>query len=855
MNEAPAAFPLDHGGPVDLAFPGFSADWLDRPVFARFAWQARRDPGHVAIRDRVGQVSYGELAAACLSLASWIDREVPAGAPIALALPVDRNYPAAMLAALAAGRPYVPLNPAYPPESLRHVLAHCGASHVLTTEAVLGSMRGVMPEGMTALIVDARPEDPTRRDWQPAATPEDNAYILYTSGSSGAPKGVYQDQRGLMHDVMQYTCSAHLGPGDVLTCLYSPSVNGALRDIFGALLNGATLLLFDLKTEGLGHLAQEIQRCGATILHAMPPVLRAFLRTLPAGLRLDRVRLVYLAGDRLVDDDLARLRERLGPGATIYFGIGSTECATLYRQWFIPPSYRGGHGIVPAGRAVPDRQVEILGPTGEPLPIGEIGEIAVTSRYLARGYWHDAAQTRARFTPVQGAPGAMRFLTGDLGSIDAEGLLTFHGRNDQQVKIRGYRVEPGGIEAALRALPGVEEAAVVVLRRETPQLIAFLVHAAGTNPKRIARNLRERLPLHSCPAAIHALPRLPLLDNFKVDMAALTALANERARAGGNAVRADAGDDSLTATAERCWREVLSPVGFDPALTFLESGGDSLKALELHVALEEALGRPLPAEGIGLDMTVQGLAEWLRRLPPTAERPAAAWRVQLFVCPPAEGIQPIALALRDQLADAMTVCLLDYPDEAKRRLYSVPVAQLAEHCAAEIRRRREADCKLVILGQSFGSRVAHAAATRLAADGITADLLVMTDIAPHRILTPPPRTAPQWARRALRWLLGPVADQMFESASGGMLARLAQTRRMERQVRGWQAEPFAGKALLVVSAETLQRFPRMPVDLGWARLCPDLVVQPLGLTHHAYAAAPASRALAALIRNLSGGQA
>lgn len=854
MNAAPTALPLDHGGPVDLAYPGFPAEWLDRPAFARFAQQARRDSGHIAIRDRVGQVSYGELAEACLSLASWIDSAVPAGAPIALALPVDRNYPAAMLAALAAGRPYVPLNPAYPPESLRHVLAHCGASHVLTTAAVLDSLRGVMPEGMTALIIDARPEAPMRRDWQPAATPEDNAYILYTSGSSGAPKGVYQDQRGLMHDVMQYTCSAHLGPGDVLTCLYSPSVNGALRDIFGALLNGATLLLFDLKTKGLSHLAQEIKRWGATILHAMPPVLRAFLRTLPDGLRLDTIRLVYLAGDKLLDDDLARLRERLGPGAAIYFGIGSTECATIYRQWFIPAGYHGGHGIVPAGRAVPDRQVEILRPTGEPLPVGEIGEIAVTSRYLARGYWRDEAQTQARFTPAPAPPGAMRFLTGDLGSIDAEGLLTFHGRNDQQVKIRGYRVEPAGVEAALRALPGVEEAAVVVLRRETPRLIAFVVHGAGTSPVAIARELRARLPLHSCPAAIHTLKRLPLLDNFKVDMAALTALADERAGAGGSAGPADAGSDSLTATAERCWREIVSPAGFNPTLTFLEAGGDSLKALELHVALEEALGRPLPAEGIGLDMTVQELAEWLRCLPP-GERPAAAWRVQLFVCPPAEGVQPISLALRDELADAMTVCLLDYPAEAKLQLYSVPVAQLAEHCAAQIRRRRDPDCKLVILGQSFGSRVAHAAAARLAAEGIATDLLVITDIAPQRILTPPPRTAQQWARRALRWLLGAVPDALLERGPRGIAARLAQARRMERQVRDWQAEPFAGKALLVVSAETLQRFPRLPADLGWARACPDLVVQPLGLTHHGYAAAPASRALAALILNLGGGEA
>ncbi len=844
---------LDQGGPQGLPYPGYPDEWLERPVFERFVHQAHSYPQTVAIFDRKGQITYADLLQECLRLGHEISCQVPHGAPVVIALPVDRHYPAAMLASLAAGRPYVPLDLSHPPERLRHILAHCGSQHLLTDVHHESLLAKCLPTNMSLLFRDA-PSKISETEWQITATADDIAYVLYTSGTSGTPKGVYQNQRGLTHDVLQYTRSSHLHPGDVLTGLYSPSVNGSLRDIYGALLNGATLLLMDLRRDGLSFAAQAIQDWGATIFHAMPPVMRSFLRSLEPSANLSSVRLVYLAGDKLPARDLMATRQRLRPEAMIYVGLGSTECATLYRQWFVPRDFTPTEGLVPSGYAVPDRVVELLDSNGQPVDQGETGQIFVNSPYLARGYWKDEDQTQAKFNPVPQHPGWTRFATGDLGRLLSNGLLVFEGRADRQIKIRGYRVEPAETEAALRSLPGVCEAAVVgVQTNDQPRLVAFVVFEDKTHTRSLEQEIRQLLPAHACPAEIISLDQLPLLSNFKVDTAALIAQAQQKPSASAGTTKADA--------IENCWCEILQIPSASLERSFHDEGGDSLKALELHVALEKALGRHLPVEGFRLHMKLTELYQWLEGQTQAIPRPSASRQsLQLFIFPPAGGLQADTLLLRNEMVSDMEVILVDNPPHYKRAPYSVSIGELATSLLPDVLRHYRPGHKLIFLGQSFGGRIAHEIATLMQAQGIQIDLLIITDIprAQEFIASPiwtlKAKLANQLFRRLPHpWLLNlRKACEVLPENSWWKprIKGLIQHNLMLHSVLFWRPLELHSPTLLLLSADTIQNNPKQPRDLGWSSICSSLKVLPLGLGHSDYAQRPNSAALKAMTLDL-----
>ncbi|MEY5100110.1 MAG: hypothetical protein RJA36_2829 [Pseudomonadota bacterium] len=855
---------LDFGGPQTLVYPGYDDDWLEQGVFQRFLFQARLHPQAIAIRDQEGHTNYADLLTECLRLGEIIKHQVPPGLPLVLALPVNRHYPAAMLAALAAGRPYVPLDLSHPPERLRHILAHCGSLHVLTDSHHRLLLQDCLPPGASLMLTDASQADLPPSAWEPTATPDDVAYVLYTSGSSGAPKGVYQNQRGLTHDVMQYTRSAHLRPGDVLTGLYSPSVNGALRDIYGALLNGATLLLFDLKREGLTHAAQAMQEWGATVLHAMPPVMRSFLRTLRNEDNFPAVRLVYLAGDKLFKSDLTQIRQRLNHEAKVYVGIGSTECATLYRQWFIPKYFDSEGLLLPSGYPIPDRHVEVLDTHGQPVPVGESGEIFVSSPYLARGYWRDEAQTHERFTPVAHRPGWFRFATGDVGSIQPDGLLVFHGRADRQVKIRGYRVEPAEVEGVLRSQPGILEAVIVTIQDEDqPRLVAFIVHTEETDRTHILENIKKILPTHACPTEILSLDALPLLGNFKVDMQALAKRANQtRPKNKSQPITITLGM-SMKNAIESCWKKTLKIQQIDHSRSFQDEGGDSLKALEMHVALEKILGCRLPVDGFHMGMTANDLSSWLRNLPSTAQQPSSPTRPQMFIFPAAGGVQADTLALREEMLSDFDVNLIDYSPRSKKARYTTDISELASDCLPEILSKTKSGEKLVFLGQSYGGRVAHEVATRLQAKNLIIDLLVITDIPLKLNLLRKPRNLVHAFQRwsidqispilPMHWILhwketfGTAVDR---SRPIQFITRLVDACLLRRNLHHWHPEVLHSPSMMLVSGNTLQTFPDAPIDLGWSSICPNLTVLPLGLGHCDYVWRPNSKAVKSIMLDM-----
>ena len=554
---------------------------LDAPLRDRFLRVAERFPKRIAIVDADGQVDYSELAQGALALAGSIAAASGEGEPVALLLPATRIMPFAMLGALLAGRPYVPLDPNFPADHLLRVLSHSGAGLVICDTDQSETMLKEMPAGMKVL----RPRLDGGIGELCQVKPETAAYVLYTSGSTGVPKGVWQDQRGLLHDVMQFTQAIGITPDDRLSLLYSPAVNGAIRDIFGALLNGATLCMSDLRRDGLRTVLNDLDRRKVTILHAMPPVLRALMRSKEATI-CPSARILYTAGDRLLSLDLAALKAQLPPDCSIYTGIGSTECATLYRQWVIPAGWQADNAIVPVGLAIPDREMRLLDDRGQDVPVGEVGLIEVTSPYLARGYWNDPVLTETAFSNDPDRPGWRRFRPGELGRLRRDGLLEFMGRADRQIKIRGYRLDPVEIEAALRALPGITEAVVLADDVEGRVHVRGFVEAGpGVWSESAVRDaLARRLPAHLVPGRIVILSDMPRLANFKCDIAALRRMETSASIA-----------PPVTSTPKEylaVWAEVLKrPVAANETLDRL--GADSLALMEIEIEVAQRFGKSL----------------------------------------------------------------------------------------------------------------------------------------------------------------------------------------------------------------------------------------------------------------------
>ncbi|MEN9282751.1 MAG: AMP-dependent synthetase and ligase [Verrucomicrobiota bacterium] len=840
---------LDFGGPVAHPFVEMGEDVLGRSVHDIFSAVAVRLAGKVAIRAAAGVVTYGELLGRVDALAAALAASGERGDAVGLALPVGADIPAAMLACLAVGRPYVPLDLRHPEERKAAILRHAGCRTILVSGE--DGLRGMDAGG--AEEIDVRNVRAAPGGWRASAVPDDPAYVLYTSGSTGRPKGVRQDQRGLLHDVRQYTNSVHLSETDVCSLFYSPSVNGAIRDIYGALLNGAELCVTDLLGEGFSGALGRAGDAGMTVFHAMPPVLRSLLRGDGVAAAMRRVRLAYVAGDRFFGADVRLLRSAMPAGAFLYTGIGSTECATLYRQWFVPGDWEMGDGeVLPVGYAVPDRAVQLRDEAGDLVAPGERGEIHVRSRFVAQGYWREPELTAAAFRDL--GDGVREFRTGDCGVLRSDGLLAFGGRGDRQVKVRGFRVEPGEVEAQLRAMDGIGEAAVVV--SDDGRLVAFVERvgggAAGVSGEVLRDRLVERLPGHLVPWQVVVLPALPRLANLKIDHGSLRQMAGAVERPGEGAVPGDAvpsveGSDGWLAVVLAEWGRCVGRRARSASETWREAGGDSIQALALLVALEQKVGRTLPATTIGPEATPDSISHVLAGREAEAERPAARLAGTFWLVTWAPGASLHDRWLLDQLSDLLSgeVLELTTVEQELERIRTIP--DLAEECAERIAERAAPGSDVYLIGISFGSRVTMELGSVLRRRGYRVRWVAVCDIAPVSGYDLLAREAEElklrrlgdtswWSRmrmrllaearwwmsrrvqwlvrrgwqRGLRWTAAIGTTVLGERFSDGVKNAIRRG-----QAGRWHPSWYSGELTLLLTDRTASLFPGSSATLGW----------------------------------------
>jgi amino acid adenylation domain-containing protein len=600
---------------TSLAYPA------DRSLASLFEEQAAATPDAPALVSAPGTVTYRALNARANRLAHHL-AALGVGPEARVAVCQERGMEAvvSILAVIKASGAYVPLDPGYPAERLAWMLADSGARVLVTEEALRGALP--VPDGMPVVSVDA---DREAIGAASAANPADRAgqgalaYVVYTSGSTGTPKGVAVEQRAVVR-LVRGTDFVALEADDRVAQLSNLSFDAATFEIWGALLNGATLVGVPREVAlAPAQLARALGEGGITAAFLTTALFNQIAAELPAAFATLRH---LLFGGEAVDPGAVRRVLAAGAPRRLLHVYGPTE-NTTFSAWHPVSEVPAGAQTVPIGRPVAHSTLLVLDGALRPAPIGVPGELFVGGHGVARGYLNRPSLTAERFVPdpFSAMPGARMYRTGDRVRWLAEGAVEFGGRLDEQVKVRGFRVEPGEIEAALRRHPGVAECTVVG-REDEPgdrRLVAYVVPAAAeaeTDAEALRAHLRGTLPEYMVPAAFVALAALPLNPNGKVDRRALPAPDYAAAEASYVAPRTPA-EEVLAAV----WAEVLRVERVGAHDGFFELGGHSLLATRVVSRVREVFGVELPLRTLFESPTVAGLADAVEALRRAGEPP------------------------------------------------------------------------------------------------------------------------------------------------------------------------------------------------------------------------------------------
>jgi amino acid adenylation domain-containing protein/non-ribosomal peptide synthase protein (TIGR01720 family) len=623
---------------------------------------AAQYPDAPAVEYGRGALTYRELDRRANALARrLVQLGVGTETSVGLGLASSPDLAVAMLAILKAGGAYVPLDPEYPPERLRFVIKDAGLSLILTDSRWDDDPAFTGIRTLKLSDPDAVSEDPPDRPQAASITPEQVAYITYTSGSTGEPKGVETPHSGVVR-LVKHTDYLQLGPGDRVAQASTPMFDAFTFEIWGPLLNGGVVV--GIPREDLlspDALMERLQRDRIEVGFFTTDLFNQIVAARPdAFAGMNTVLFGGTAADvRRVRSLLAARRPR-----RLLNVYGPTECTT-FATWYQIRDLPANASDIPIGRAIANTECYILDDTRAPVPPGMPGELYLGGPGLARGYRNRPDLTAAAFVshPFDSHSGARLYRTGDIVRCDHAGHIHFLGRRDEQVKIRGFRVEPGEIEAALRRHPDIREA-VVIARQDVPgerRLIAYVAGLAEQiQPERIRTFLRVHLPEYMLPAAIVQLDALPLAPNGKVDRTALP-VPDPNRRDGG---RDYVGPTNTTEDAlAKIWSQLLGLKQVGIHDNFFEVGGDSILSLQL-IARARDIGITFTAHEFFQNQTIAELARVAQvqnkkaHVPPAVGKapllPIQRWFFAQNLPEPHHFNQSVMLWVRDRL-DAAAV--------------------------------------------------------------------------------------------------------------------------------------------------------------------------------------------------------
>ena len=589
-------------------FVEFKREEIEQSIPERFEKIVRMYPERTAVKTQNCTLTYETLNKSANRAANAIFSRLGVGQkPVALLLDNDASLIAAILGVLKAGKMYVPLDLSCPPARIRSNLDDSGADLIVADNKTL-SVAKDLARNQTQLLNTDELYSACTENLGLALSPDALAYIMYTSGSTGEPKGVLQNHRNVLQKVMTQTNDFHISIDDGLALLYAYHFSASVRVIFGALLNGAGLFPTNPRDEGLARLASWLNKREISLYYSVPTLFRQLLSVLSEGEKFSTIRLVYLGSEPVTTKDVELFKRHFSPQCVLVNSLASSEAGTM-RQYFITRDtpITGNH--VPVGYEVSGREVLLVDDNGRLVGPNVVGQLVVKSRFLSPGYWRRPEQTQATFLPDPGGSEKRLYFTEDLGLMLLDGCLVYLGRRDFQVKIRGKRVEIGEIENALLQLDNIREAVVVAreLRHGETSLVAYAVAMKHPPPNALALRsaLREKLPDYMIPSRFIFLDALPSTITGKIDRRALPDPNNSRPEMDIPYVSPRTSTEEQLA---QIWGEVLSLERVGIYDNFFDLGGHSLAATRVISLVFKQFQMEVPLQLLFQSPTVDEMA-------------------------------------------------------------------------------------------------------------------------------------------------------------------------------------------------------------------------------------------------------
>jgi amino acid adenylation domain-containing protein len=590
----------------------------DHCIHHLFEAQVERIPEAIAISYGPAELTYQELNKRANRLAHYLrSLGVSSGSLVGICIGRSFDLVVAILSVLKVGGGYVSLAPEYPPARLAYMLEDTRTSLMLTTTHA----REVLPAHTATVIcldeITSTLEEYNENNPDYIVKPEDTAYIVYTSGSTGNPKGVVTPHRGVVNYLSSLAHLYNLNSADVVLQLAPFSFDASVRDTLGPLTAGARVVLMsDSEVRSFSSLANSLCTQAVTcILSIVPSFLRAFLNAENKEHWSGNVlRLILTSGEHLYRYDCQRVYATSGKHVQIVNQYGPTEC-TMTSSYYKVSSSDLEHEVIPIGKPLPDVQMYVLNEELVPVPVWVTGELYIGGIGVTKGYLNQPELTSRSFIPDVFNKVNDRYLykTGDSARYLPDGNIELLGRSDRQVKIHGIRIELGEIEATLYQYPGVHACAVIVQDNNTHsgQLVAYIVPQLQQEPltlEEVRAFLLQNLPLSFVPAALMTLPELPRTPNGKVDYAALPPYeAMQHAKTRKKLVP----DTPIEKGVAEIFAQTLNidTIALDD--NFFELGGHSLLATQVVYKLNTTFSVMLPLRSIFDAPTVEKLAEMI----------------------------------------------------------------------------------------------------------------------------------------------------------------------------------------------------------------------------------------------------
>lgn len=573
----------------------FTDDGIEQSIPERFERQVRAAGDRLAIKSPERSFTYVELNQTANRLARKIlSLRGERAEAIALMFDHGASILAAILAVLKTGKFYLVFDPTYPRERLAYMLADSGATLIITDGNNFSVGSELARDGKEVVNLDDVHDGFSSDNLETHPAAEALALLLYTSGSTGNPKGVMHTHKSVLVEVRNLTNAWCISSEDRWLLYTSMSFANSVRTIYGALLNRATVYPYDLKENGFSALPEWMRSNKITIFRTLPTTFRNFLGTLPPNLTFPDVRILSIGGEPVLRGDMDLFNRHFSRSSVMVHGMGPTECFMVCLI-YLPNGTHVEESKLAIGWPVRDKEVLLLDEDGEEVQVGQVGEICVRSRFISTGYWNDFEHTRAAFQPDPSDERFRIYHTGDLGTRAENGCLTHVGRVDFQVKIRGFRIDVSEIEVALRSMDGIQDA-VVVGREDSlgeKRLVAYFV-PSGSPPmtvSQIRKGLASEIPEYMIPSAFVCMDAIPQTPNGKTDRLRLPLPSHKRPTL--DVSYAPPGT-TLEKDLSRIWSDVLAIDGVGVHDNFFDLGGDSLRATKVAVRILKDLKVEVP---------------------------------------------------------------------------------------------------------------------------------------------------------------------------------------------------------------------------------------------------------------------